>query len=475
MKLWLCLKKLCNINFFKMTTNKRLVDCIENLVQHNNSSELFSVRSFRYETSKNWTALPATKNGLDYYFAYFDDFAALNFLSEKIHNFFLENLKNLKGNFAVKIKAELELASVSKNITLAKSDLQALKIKIIDALIDTFFLQIEFLIKNAFVDSFLHNKARSGKMANFGQGFLGRFEADIDVQIEKHLVIFITETIDEFFNEKMVYSYNNIDSKKIIEYNTLVQQYLTLQVAKSLDLLNSKLYTKLISRHGNSSVEAYWPPKPLKWKKVLVDGKEIIADPDQEVDPKDDKEDDDKDRPMPEPIEIFSYFYPAQPNLPITIVTQITRVKKLVLFLKKHTQLKFNSLIDAVACDYPEAKTRFLVHYHLISYFNNTRLNVLTVNKERRWQTSLTPLFRGANWLEREIWDLFGIYFDKHPDLRRLLTDYGFMGHPLRKDFPVHGFIDVRYCEISKSLLYTPSKLMAGWKAHESTFNKALW
>jgi len=90
------------------------------------------------------------------------------------------------------------------------------------------------------------------------------------------------------------------------------------------------------------------------------------------------------DRSSPEPIEIFSYFYPAQPNLPITILTQISRIKKLVFFLKNHTQLKFNSLLDAVACDYPEAKTRFSVRYHLISYFNNTRLNILTLNKERR-------------------------------------------------------------------------------------------
>lgn len=447
-------------------TNKRLTDCLENLISYN-TAELFSTRTFRYEKVDSWANLPiSTNGGLTYYFNYLEDMAELTFLGTELNGVYSEHFEAFKSQFTSKIENEFKTA---KSLNL-KNDKQ-IKAYVTERLLDGFFLQIEFLIKNSFIDSFLKNKARSGKQANFGQSTLGRFEADIDSQIEKKLIFFISETIDALSKgvKANTTTQNNDNITLIIDYNTLINQYLSLQMAQSLNLLNARSFVKLISRHGNANVEVIWPPKPLKRKKANN------GDEDQEVDAKDDLTDDDTDRPSPEPIEIFSYFYPAQPNLPITVLSQISKVKNLVFFLKYHTQFKFNSLLDAFACDHPEANNRFSLRYSLFSYFNNARLNLITLNHERKWQNSLTVLYKGANWLEREVWDLFGIYFDKHPDLRRILTDYGFMGHPLRKDFPVHGFIDVRYCEISKSLLYTPTKLMAGWKAQDSLFNKALW
>lgn len=448
-------------------TNKRLIDSFENLISYN-TPELFSTRTFRYEKVDSWANLPiSTIGGLNYYFNYLEDMAELSFLGKQLNEVYSEHFETFRNEFTTKIEYELKAA---KSLNLVNN--KQLKAYVIERLIDSFFLKIEFLIKNSFIDSFLKNKARSGKQANFGQATLGRFEADIDSQIEKKLVLFISETIDTILSKNIKTITNTESNDNItlaIDYNTLINQYLSLQMAQSLSLLNSRSFVKLISKHGNANVEVIWPPKPLKRKKTNNN------DEDQEVDAKDDLTDDDIDRPSPEPIEILSYFYPAQPNLPITVLSQISKVKNLVFFLKYHTQFKFNSLLDAFACDYPEANNRFSLRYSLFSYFNNARLNLITVNNELKWQNSLTVLFKGANWLEREVWDLFGIYFDKHPDLRRILTDYGFMGHPLRKDFPVHGFIDVRYCEISKSLLYTPTKLMAGWKAQDSLFNKALW
>jgi NADH dehydrogenase (ubiquinone) Fe-S protein 3 len=111
------------------------------------------------------------------------------------------------------------------------------------------------------------------------------------------------------------------------------------------------------------------------------------------------------------------------------------------------------------AVDYPERENRFEVVYNFLSTRYNNRIRVKTSVSEITPVDSITPLFKGANWFEREIWDLYGVYFTGHPDLRRILTDYGFEGHPLRKDFPLSGYVEVRYDEIQKRVVCEPIEL----------------
>ena len=127
---------------------------------------------------------------------------------------------------------------------------------------------------------------------------------------------------------------------------------------------------------------------------------------------------------------------------------------KIVLFLKDNPTTNFDILIDICAVDYPERENRFEVVYNLLSNRYNTRLRVKTSVNEVTPVESITPIFKGANWFEREAWDLYGVYFTGHPDLRRILTDYGFEGHPLRKDFPLSGYVEVRYDEIQKRVVF---------------------
>ena len=128
-------------------------------------------------------------------------------------------------------------------------------------------------------------------------------------------------------------------------------------------------------------------------------------------------------------------------------------------FLKNHTNTQFKMLIDITAVDYPSRSSRFEVVYQLLSIHYNARIRVKTNVDELTPIESVSSLFPSANWFERETWDMFGICFLHHPDLRRILTDYGFEGHPLRKDFPVSGYIEFRYDDSKKRVISEPLEL----------------
>jgi len=134
-------------------------------------------------------------------------------------------------------------------------------------------------------------------------------------------------------------------------------------------------------------------------------------------------------------------------------------IPPLLRWLRDHGRGRFQQLIDVTAVDYPARPQRFEVVYHLLSVRHNARLCVKTCVDEVQPVPSCTALFPAAGWAEREVWDLFGVPFTGHPDLRRLLTDYGFQGHPLRKDFPLSGYVEVRYDETQKRVIYEPVEL----------------
>ncbi len=125
-----------------------------------------------------------------------------------------------------------------------------------------------------------------------------------------------------------------------------------------------------------------------------------------------------------------------------------------IFFMKYHTLTRASQLIDLSMVDYPERKFRFEVFYLLLSIKFNVRYFVSSFTREGAYFDSITNIYPAANWYEREAWDMFGLFFRNHPDLRRILTDYGFKGHPLRKDFPVTGFIETRYSDSVKRIVY---------------------
>jgi NADH-quinone oxidoreductase subunit C len=131
----------------------------------------------------------------------------------------------------------------------------------------------------------------------------------------------------------------------------------------------------------------------------------------------------------------------------------------LLEILKNHTKFRFKSLVDITAIDYPSEKNRFKVYYNLLSINMNYRIFIRTEVTEFGYIPSVCSVFMSASWLEREVWDMFGIFFANHPDLRRILTDYGFEGFPLRKDFPLTGYVEVRYDDEQKSVVYEPVEL----------------
>ena len=135
-----------------------------------------------------------------------------------------------------------------------------------------------------------------------------------------------------------------------------------------------------------------------------------------------------------------------------------------IIFLKTNSETKFKQLIDITAVDYPEREQRFKIVYLLLSHENNQRIKVDFFIKENNSITSITSIFPSANWMEREVFDMYGINFTNHPDLRRILTDYGFEGHPLRKDFPLTGHNEVRYSEDDKKVIYEPVKLEQNYR-----------
>ena len=135
-----------------------------------------------------------------------------------------------------------------------------------------------------------------------------------------------------------------------------------------------------------------------------------------------------------------------------------------VIFLKKNNSTKFRQLIDITAVDYIGSDNRFKMIYLFLSHEYNLRINLSFKINENEKVNSLTKIFPSANWMEREVFDMYGIKFNDHPDLRRILTDYGFSGHPLRKDFPITGHSEVRYSEEKKKVIYEPVKLEQNYR-----------
>ena len=135
-----------------------------------------------------------------------------------------------------------------------------------------------------------------------------------------------------------------------------------------------------------------------------------------------------------------------------------------VEFLKSDRNCRFSTLIDITAVDHPEREARFDVVYHFLSMYQNQRVRVKLAVREEDFLPSITGTHPSAGWFEREVFDMFGVIFTGHPDLRRLLTDYGFRGHPLRKDFPTTGYLEVRYDEAQKRVVYEPVDLVQEYR-----------
>ena len=137
---------------------------------------------------------------------------------------------------------------------------------------------------------------------------------------------------------------------------------------------------------------------------------------------------------------------------------------EVLLFLKNNEKTKFRQLIDITAVDYPEKEKRFKIIYFLLSHEKNVRASIEYEIKENHIIPSITSIYPSANWMEREVFDMYGVSFKDHPDLRRILTDYNFEGHPLRKDFPLTGHTEVRYNEEDKKVIYEPVKLEQNYR-----------
>jgi len=148
----------------------------------------------------------------------------------------------------------------------------------------------------------------------------------------------------------------------------------------------------------------------------------------------------------------------ANDELTITVVA--SDIISILTFLRDGAGLKFNTLIDLCGVDYPNRAKRFDVVYHLLSISENARIRVKVSTDAETPVPSTIPVFPASNWFEREAYDMYGILFSDHPDLRRILTDYGFSGFPLRKDFPLTGYVEVRYDDEQKRVVYEPVKLV---------------
>lgn len=151
----------------------------------------------------------------------------------------------------------------------------------------------------------------------------------------------------------------------------------------------------------------------------------------------------------------------------LTLVVQRDSIVPVVTFLRDDPQCRFIAFLDVCGVDFPEREERFEVVYHFLSPQLNQRVRVKLSVDDETPVPSITEVFAGANWFEREAYDLYGILFSGHPDLRRILTDYGFDGHPLRKDFPLTGFVEVRYDEERKRVVYEPVKLAQEWRSFD--------
>ena len=148
----------------------------------------------------------------------------------------------------------------------------------------------------------------------------------------------------------------------------------------------------------------------------------------------------------------------------LTVTCNLAGLVALMEFLRDDASCRFSTLIDITAVDHPERPARFDMVWHLLSMYTNQRVRVKAQVREDEMVPSLVKVWPGANWYERETFDMFGIIFSGHPDLRRILTDYGFRGHPLRKDFPTTGYVEVRYDEVQKRVIYEPVKLVQEYR-----------
>ena len=148
----------------------------------------------------------------------------------------------------------------------------------------------------------------------------------------------------------------------------------------------------------------------------------------------------------------------------LLIETDITNLIDVIQFLKSNNSCKFRQLIDIAGVDYPDRDNRFQLVYLFLSHEFNSRIKLMINFNLDQLVPSITKAFSAANWMEREVFDMYGIKFKNHPDLRRILTDYNFKGHPLRKDFPLTGFNEVRYSEKEKKVIYEPVKLEQNYR-----------
>ncbi len=151
----------------------------------------------------------------------------------------------------------------------------------------------------------------------------------------------------------------------------------------------------------------------------------------------------------------------------LIVVVRREAIVKVMTFLRDDVNCQFKQLMDVCGVDYPGRENRFEIVYNLLSLTHNMRLRIKVNTDADTPVPSVTGVFSSANWWEREVWDLFGVYFSDHPDLRRIMTDYGFKGHPLRKDFPLSGYLEVRYDDELKRVVYEPVKLTQEFRGYD--------
>ena len=151
----------------------------------------------------------------------------------------------------------------------------------------------------------------------------------------------------------------------------------------------------------------------------------------------------------------------------LTLRVRAAAVVKVVTFLRDDTGCLFKQVVDVCGVDWPGREQRFDVVYHLLSMKHNQRVRVKVATDEETPVASVTAVFSAAGWFEREVWDMYGVTFSGHPDLRRILTDYGFEGHPLRKDFPLTGYVEMRYDDEAKRVVYEPVKLTQDFRSFD--------
>ena len=154
-------------------------------------------------------------------------------------------------------------------------------------------------------------------------------------------------------------------------------------------------------------------------------------------------------------------------NGELTLTVLPAGINRVLRFLRDDTNCKFTTLVDLCGADYPDREKRFEVVYHLLSITQNLRVRLKVSTDEDTPVLSVVEVFPAAGWFERETWDLYGIYFSGNPDLRRIMTDYGFEGHPLRKDFPLTGYVEVRYDDEQKRVVYDPVKLTQDFRSFD--------